>query len=738
MTERIAHRTCPLCEATCGLVLTIVDETVSVIRGDRDDTFSRGFICPKGSTLGRLHTDPDRLRSPLVRRDGHLEETTWTEAFAEIDRRLTQVRESGGSDSLGIYVGNPNAHNFESAIALKPFLRATRSRNIFSASTVDQRPKEVANAYLYGGGLLNPVPDLDRTRFILILGANPYESNGSLASAPDWPGRLEAIRERGGKVVVVDPRRTKTAAHADEHIPIRPGTDAAFLLAMVHCLFDENLVSPGRLAEFTTGIDEVAAAVESITPERVAAWTGVPAADIRRLTRQLAAAERGCVYGRIGTHAASFGTLAAWACDVLNLLTGNLDRAGGVMFPSPVHEGRSRVARSFQVGRWKSRVRGLDEAFGELPAATLVDEIETGGEGQIRALITVAGNPVLTTPEGDRLGRALADLEFMVSVDPYLNETTRHADVILPPPSALERSHYDLAFASFVIHNHVRYSPAVFPAAGPSEFEILVTLTAIVSGLGPAVDPEVLAAAALLQQIAAATTTPGSPIEGREPQEVMALLDRWQGAEKTLDFMIRMGAGGDGFGTDPDGLTLDRIAAHPHGVDRGPLVERLPGLLSTASGTIELAPAPLLADIVRLEAALEEPAPAMVLVGRRDLRSNNSWLHNVDVLVKGKERCTMQVHPDDASRFGLQDGALASVTSRAGKIEVPVSVTADIAPGVVSIPYGWGHDDPNTRMSVASGRPGVNVNRLTDGSIIDPLSGNAVLNGIPVTLTPTG
>ncbi len=738
MTERTAHRTCPLCEATCGLVLSIADEEVTVIRGDRDDTFSRGFICPKGSTLGRLHTDPDRLRSPLVRRDGRHVETTWSEAFAEIDRRLGAVREAHGDDALGVYVGNPNAHNFESAIALKPLLRATRTRNIFSASTVDQRPKEVANAYLYGGGLLNAVPDLDRTRFILILGANPYESNGSLASAPDWPGRLEAIRARGGKVVVVDPRRTRTAAEADEHLSIRPGTDAALLLAMVNCLFDENLVAPGRLAEFTAGIDEVAAAVESISPERVEAWTRVAASDIRRLTRQLAGADRGCVYGRIGTHAAAFGTLAAWACDVLNLLTGNLDRAGGVMFPSPIHEPRSRAARSFQVGRWKSRVRGLDEAFGELPVATLVDEIETGGAGQIQALITVAGNPVLTTPEGDRLGRALAGLEFMVSVDPYLNETTRHADVILPPPSALERSHYDLAFASLVVHNHARYSPAVFPATGPSEFEILVTLTGIVMGMGPETDPSDLADAALLQQIAAATTVPGSPIEGREPQELMAMLDRWEGAEKTLDFMIRMGAGGDGFGRDPDGWTLDAIVAQPHGVDRGPLVERLPGILATASGKIELAPPPLLADVARLEAAMGEAPPALVLVGRRDLRSNNSWLHNVEVLVKGKERCTMQIHPDDAERLGLVDGEAATVTSRAGTLEVPVSVTEDIAPGVVSIPYGWGHDQPETRLSVASRRPGVNVNRLTDGSIIDPLSGNAVLNGIPVSVTPVG
>jgi len=434
----------------------------------------------------------------------------------------------------------------------------------------------------------------------------------------------------------------------------------------------------------------------------------------------------------------AFGTLAAWACDVLNLLTGNLDRAGGVMFPSPIHEPRSRAARSFQVGRWKSRVRGLDEAFGELPVATLVDEIETGGAGQIQALITVAGNPVLTTPEGDRLGRALAGLEFMVSVDPYLNETTRHADVILPPPSALERSHYDLAFASLVVHNHARYSPAVFPATGPSEFEILVTLTGIVMGMGPETDPSDLADAALLQQIAAATTVPGSPIEGREPQELMAMLDRWEGAEKTLDFMIRMGAGGDGFGRDPDGWTLDAIVAQPHGVDRGPLVERLPGILATASGKIELAPPPLLADVARLEAAMGEAPPALVLVGRRDLRSNNSWLHNVEVLVKGKERCTMQIHPDDAERLGLVDGEAATVTSRAGTLEVPVSVTEDIAPGVVSIPYGWGHDQPETRLSVASRRPGVNVNRLTDGSIIDPLSGNAVLNGIPVSVTPVG
>ena len=714
-----------------------VDGHVTRIRGDADDPFSQGFICPKGSTLGALHDDPDRLLAPLIRRNGRHEEASWEEAFAEVERRLASVVATHGRDAVAVYIGNPNAHNFANALAIRPLVKALRTRNVFSASTVDQMPKHVACGLLYGHPLAIPVPDLDRTDFLLLLGANPLESNGSLATAPDWPGRLDAIRRRGGRVVVVDPRRTRTAARADLHVPIRPGTDAALLAGIAQALFAEGLVAPGRLAELTAGIEQVEEAVAGFTPERVSAFTGVPGDTVLTLARDLAAAPTAAVYGRIGTHTTAYGTLAAWLVDVLNVLTGNLDRPGGAMFPHAAHEPPRRAPRTFRTGRWHSRVRGLPEAMGELPAATLADEIETPGAGQVRALITIAGNPALTTPDSGRLDRALAGLELMMSVDPYLNATARHADVVLPPPSALQRSHYDLAFTALSVRNVADFSPAVFERerGSPSEFEILVRLTAIATGLGAGADPEALAGATLAGQVARAVSDPDSPIHGRDADEIVEELGDRPAEERILDFMLRTGHRGDAFGTRPNGLSLALLEEHPHGLDLGALEPRLPDALATVSGKVELAAEPLIADLERLERALDVAADeGMVLIGRRQLRTANSWTQNVNVLVRGKDACTAQVHPSDAARLGIRDGAVARVVSAAGAIELPAEVTDTVMQGVVSIPYGWGHGLPGTRQAVAAGHAGVNVNVLTDASVVDPLSGNAVLNGIPVTV----
>lgn len=731
----MAFRTCPLCEATCGLRLELEDGRVTRITGDADDPFSHGFICPKGSTLGALHDDPDRLRTPLVRRGGNHVEVTWQEAFTEIERRLGEVVAAYGSDAVAVYIGNPNAHNFANTLAIRPLVKALGTRNVYSASTVDQMPKHVACGLVFGHPLAIPVPDLDRTDYLLLLGANPLESNGSLATAPDWPGRLDAIRHRGGRVVVVDPRRTRTAARADLHVPIRPGTDAALLAGIAHVLFAERLVAPGRLSDLTTGIEQVGAAVAGFTPERVMSFTGVPAAVVRSLAGDLAGAPTAAVYGRIGTHTTAYGTLAAWLVDVLNVLTGNLDRAGGAMFPHAAHEPPRRAPRRFTTGRWHSRVRGLPEAMGELPVATLADEIETPGEGQVRALLTIAGNPALTTPAAGRLEGLLAGLELMVSVDPYLNATARHADVVLPPPSALERSHYDLAFTALSVRNVADFSPAVLEREpdAPSEFEILVRLTAVAAGLGADADPTALAEATLAGQVAGAVADPASPIYGRDADAIVHELGRGPVEERILDFMLRTGHRGDAFGARPGGLSLGLLESHPHGLDLGPLEPRLPDVLATESGRIELAAAPLLADLARLEQALGQATyGGLVLIGRRQLRTANSWTHNVNVLVRGKEACTAQIHPDDASRIGLSNGASARVVSAAGSVELPVEVTDTVMPGVVSIPYGWGHGLPGTRQTVAAAHAGVNVNVLTDASLVDPLSGNAVLNGIPV------
>ncbi len=732
-----AYRTCPLCEACCGLEITLDGGRVKVIRGDRDDPVSNGYLCPKGTTLGKLHDDPDRLRRPLVKRQGTHVEVSWEEAFAEVARRLTPLL-TADRDSVAIYLGNPNVHNVHAAFAVRPLVKALGTRNVYSASTVDQMPKHVSAGYMFGHPLSIPVPDIDRTDHLLILGANPVASNGSLATAPDWPGRLDALRARGGTLVVVDPRRTETADRADRWVPIRPGTDPALLLAMVQALFDDGLVDLGDAAPHVAGVDEVAAAVASFTPEAVTGFTGVPADTIRGLAREFAAADRAVAYGRIGTHTVPFGTLAAWAVDVLNTVTGNLDRSGGAMFAHAAHDPVRRRPRRFRTGRFHSRVRNLPEVLNELPVATLADEILTPGDGRVRALLTVAGNPVLTTPNGGRLDGALATLEFMVSVDPYLNETTRHADVILPPPSALERPHYDLQFQSLSLRNFVRWSEPVFPTepGRPDEFQILSKLAAIAAGMPPDTDPDTLAEATLGSMVASAVADPESPISGRDPGEIMDMLGGDTPFERLFDFRIRTGHRGDGFGTVPGGLTLAELKANPHGIDFGPLVPRLPDVISDPDGKVRLAPPEILADLPRLRQAVARPVDGMRLVGRRQLRTANSWTHNIEVLVKGKEACTLQVHPDDAERLGLHDTAPARVKSAAGTVVVPVEVTDRMTPGVVSLPYGWGHDREGTKLSVASKHPGVNINLLTDATAVDPLSGNAVLNGVEVEVAP--
>jgi anaerobic selenocysteine-containing dehydrogenase len=733
--DRTVFRTCPLCEATCGLEIEIVDDRVKRIRGDREHVMSGGFICPKGSALKQLHEDPDRLRTPLIKENGVHRQASWDEAFSLIARRFQEITEQHGRSALAIYVGNPNVHQLDNTLGIRPLIKSLGTRNIFSASTVDQMPKHVSSGFMFGHPLNIPVPDLDRTDYLLMLGANPYESNGSLCTAPDFPGRMEGIRARGGKVVVVDPRRTKTAANADRWIPIRPGSDAAFLLALVNVLFAEDKVDLGAAAPQMAGLEEVRALVAPFTPEAVARFTGIEPALTREVATELAAAPTAAVYGRIGTHTVSFGTLSSWAVDLLNAVSGNLDRAGGAMFPYAAHLSTHRKGRPFATGRWQSRVRGLPEVLGELPVSTLADEIETPGEGQIRLLFTVAGNPVLTTPDAGRLDAALGGLDFMVSVDPYLNETSRRADVVLPPPSALERSHYDLSFTGLSVRDYADYSPAVFEATGLDEFAILVKLTGIALGMGAEADSDQLAGASLMASVQEAVSSSDSVIAGRDPAEILAMLGERPWPERFLDLMLRLGHRGDGFGADPEGLTLARLEESPHGIDFGPLQPRLDQVLVTSSGKVDLAPETITADLPRLAAAMAiEPEQDLVLIGRRQLRSANSWLHNVEVLVKGKERCTLQINPDDAARIGLEDGATATIASAIGKLDVAVEITADISRGVVSIPYGWGHKLDGAKLSVAEVRPGVNTNILTDSSQVDPLSGNAVLNGIPVTV----
>jgi anaerobic selenocysteine-containing dehydrogenase len=580
---------------------------------------------------------------------------------------------------------------------------------------------------MFGTNLSVPVPDLDRTDYLLMLGANPAASNGSLMTAPNARERLRAIRSRGGKVVVIDPRRTRTAADASEHLFIRPGSDPLLLMAMVNVIFGERLERP---IEHLNGLDAVRELAAGFTPERAAAATGIDAGTTRRLARELAQAPSAAVYGRLGTTAQPFGAVCSWLIDVLNAITGNLDRVGGAMFTTPAAaiantRGEPGRGRGVAVGRWRSRVRGLAEIFDELPAACMAEEIDTPGAGQVRALITIAGNPARSVPNSERLAAGLEQLELVISIDPYLNETTRHADVVLPVPSPLERPHYDLMLYAWSVRNVANYSPAVL-AKSPQmlhEWEVFLKLAAIVQGQGAGAEVKGLDDALARRAVEKAIADPFGPLHGADPERLLGELPA-TGPERILDLALRTG---------PYKLTLAELEANPHGLDLGPLRPRLPDVLRTPSGLVELAPPLITADVGRLREALDATANGtMLLIGRRDLRSNNSWMHNLKLLTSGPERCTVLVHPDDAQRLGLGERAL--VSSANGAIELPVKVSDEIMPGVISIPHGWGHDDPAAVLSVAAQHAGANSNVLADDQLIDPVSGNAVLNGIPVRL----
>jgi anaerobic selenocysteine-containing dehydrogenase len=716
-------RTCPLCDSVCGLKLTLDDAGhVTSVKGDPDDPLSKGFICPKGASLGHLDEDPDRLTAPLVRKDGEWLEVGWDEAFQTVHEGLNRVIDAHGRQALAVYFGNPTFHTMGGILYRMPLSMSLGTPNVYSASTIDQMPKHVACGYLFGDAFAISVPDINRTDYLLVLGANPVESNGSLCTAPNFPGRLKALRERGGKLVVVDPRRTPTAELADEHVFVRPGTDACLLFGIVHTLLAENLLS---IDLDVNGLDDLRRLAEPFTPAAVAGVCGVDADTIARIAREIAAAPTAAVYSRVGVTTTEFGTITQWLVDVINILTGNFDRPGGVMFTKTATMDLGRTGVPYRTGAFHSRVRGLPESLGELPVATLADEIETPGAGQVRALIAVAGNPVLSAPGGPRIGKAMETLDFMVCVDPYLNETTRHANVILPPPRILQMAHYDFLLLSVAVHNYTRFSPPILPLRPGqlSEPEIMARLTMIAAGMGPDADPEVLNEQILGQFVDGAVTTPGSPYEGMAAAELRSKLEGGDGPERMLDIMLRLGS---------YGLTFNDLLDNPHGIDLGPLRPRLPELLCTASGKVELAPQQLSPEVERLRERLNRPHAEMLLIGRRQRRSLNSWLHNVTPLVGGSNTCTLHVNPDDIARLGL--GEQAIVRSANGELVVPVEPSETIMPGVVSLPHGWGH--AGTTQGVAAQHAGVNANTLTDESVIDVPSGNAVFNGVPVTVSP--
>jgi anaerobic selenocysteine-containing dehydrogenase len=713
MTEQ-HYRTCNLCEAMCGMVVSVDQGRITEIRGDRDDVFSRGHICPKGPAMREIHEDPDRLRHPLRRTAAGWERIGWDDALHEVATRLHAIERAHGRDAVAMYTGNPAGHNHGALLMSQVFATALGSKNRFDANSQDANPRLYANLLMFGDMTALTVPDVDRTDYFLILGANPAASGGSVMSLGDVRGRLQGIRERGGQIVLIDPRRTETAKLASAHHFIRPGGDAALLLALLHVIFAEGLFDEARINARATGLTALREAALTYAPEQVGPAIGIDAAVIQGIARDFARAKSAVAYGRIGICLGEFGPIGSWLIEALNVVTGNFDRPGGAMFPSPAVD-LGWVARALDVShfdRHRSRVRGLPELGGMLPASAMAEEMETPGPGQIRALVTLAGNPVSSVPGGERLGRALAGLDFMVSIDIYLNETTRHAHLVLPPRAPLERGHYDVLFHALAVRNTVKWSEPVLPETPDSrdEWAILYELAIKLVGLRG----------------------------GKFGDRLSELLLRFGplGSEKVIDFLLRTGRHGDRFLPFHPGLNLAKVRAAPHGLDLGPLEPCARERVRTEGGKVDLAPAVFLADLPRVSDWIDQGRGAeLSLIGRRHLRSNNSWMHNLPSLVKGPDRATLLVHPSDAARLGVQRGSEVLVSTPRGRVRVKVEPSDEMMPGVVSLPHGFGHQEAAETMRVAGALGGANMNLLMDEDRLEPLTGTAILSGVTVTVT---
>lgn len=699
MTTTTHYRACNLCEAICGLEIKVTDGNISSIKPDKNDPFSQGHICPKGVALQDLQNDPDRLRKPMQRTENGWKEVEWNVAFDLVVDKLSAITAKHGDDAVAAYFGNPNVHNYGSLTHANAFLGHIKTRNRFSATSVDQLPHQLAALKLFGHQTMLPIPDIDRCNYFLAMGYNPMASNGSIMTVPNFPGRLKALKQRGGKMVVIDPRRSETAKVADEYHAIRPGFDAALILAMVNTVFAEGLAA--QMPDYVLGVEKLEHAVTEFTPERVAEMCGIDAITIRQMARDFAAADGAVCHPRMGCSTQEFGGITLWAGNMLNIVTGNLDRKGGSMFTQPavdLVEGAKSNPGHFD--QWRSRVSSRPEFSGELPASCMVEEMATPGKGQIRALVTSAGNPVLSVPNGRALDEQLEKLEFMISFDFYLNETTRHADIILPPTPTLEHDHYDMIFNSFAVRNVTRYNEPVLPKPDGAyhDWEIF-------NELGKRYAEKV-----------------GKAVRNVPPPHQL------------MDLGLQFGRYGAQAG-HPLELSLEKLKANPHGIDLGALQPCLPGRLQTPNKTIDLAAPFYLDDLPRVSAHLQQNSEGLLLIGRRHVRSNNSWMHNSHRLVKGKARDQLLMNPADLVSCGLSDGSTVKVASRIGEIEILVSASDEMKEGVVSIPHGWGHNRDGIRMGIASQHAGHSANDITDDQFIDLLSGNAALNGVRVTVT---
>ncbi|MEM8753153.1 MAG: molybdopterin oxidoreductase family protein, partial [Pseudomonadota bacterium] len=683
---------CNICEAMCGLLIEHDGEDVLSIRADPDDPLSRGHICPKAVALQDFRMDPDRVTTPLRRVGDGWEQISYEDAIAYAVERIHAVQAAHDRDGMGVYLGNPNAHKFGNLLNIPGLVKALGTSNRYSSATADQMPHHVASIHMLGHPMLMPIPDLERTDYLLIIGGNPMVSNGSMMTAPDFPKRMEEIKRRGGRVVVIDPRRTETAKKAAEHHFIRPETDAFLILAMVHEVFAHGAETLGDLADVVHGLGDLHKAVGPFTPDLAAERTGIDADTIRRLAAEFANAPSAVCYSRMGASTQSFGGLCQWATNALNVVTGNFDRPGGAMFTTPAWDYVGMTSRKGQRRSYpekRSRVSGLPLYNGEFPVSVMAEEMETPGEGRIRGLVTIAGNPVLTAPNGRRIERALGELDFMMSIDLHINDTTRHADLIFPATVALEEPVYDLAFHVFAVRNTAAFAEALFdpPEGVMPEWELIARLAVALTGANRI---------------------------GPSPTEV---------AGKML-----------AKGFHPEAASLDKLRAAEGAVDLGPLVPCLKDRLETPEGRLDVAPAAMLEDLPRLLAFAPDESRPFAMIGRRQARSHNSWTQNAARLVKGRSRCTLQINPEDAARLGVADEAPVRVSSRTGAVVLPAEVTEDLAPGVVSIPQGWGQR--NGRLTAAVATETASINDLTDDARVDPLTGNAAFNGVPVSVEP--
>lgn len=686
--SEVHYRACNLCEAICGIEIKHENGKVLSIAGDKNDPFSRGHICPKALALKDIYEDKNRLKMPVKRTGNDWQEISWDEAFDEIARKIGEIQTKYGRNSVAVFQGNPSVHNFGTLLSSGELLKSLKTQNHYTATSVDQLPHHFAAWAMLGHPLLLPIPDIDRTEYFLIFGANPLASNGSLMTAPDIINRLESIKKRGGKIVLIDPRKTETARVTSEHHFIKPSSDVYFLLAIINTLFAENLVKLERLSDFTDGVETLREVSKDYAPEKAERLTGISADEIRRIAIDFATAKSAVCYGRMGVSIQKFGSLCQWLINSINILTGNFDRAGGAMFTAPAFDilAASKGANIFN--RWQSRVRKLPEFMGELPVAALAEEILTDGEGQIKALFTSCGNPALSTPNGGQLEKALDKLEFMVSIDIYINETTRKADIILPPATGLEVSHYDVVFNVLAVRNTAKYSAPLFPKSDGAKYDWEI-----------------------LQELA----------------------HRLSGSKESLKLVPPEAKLGFGLQFGQYKLSLEELQKNPHGVDLGELKPCLPERLFTENKRINLAPEVLVKDLERLKIEeIKTDEFPFSLIGRRHLRDCNSWLHNSEVLVKGKNRCTVLINKTDAERLNLQNNQTVKVSSRTGAVELPAEITENIAQGVVSIPHGYGHGRTGVRLDTAKNHAGVSLNDLTDDRVIDELTGNAAFSNVKV------